>query len=119
MEKCVYGCLPRLISVSLNCSIRARTYRIKSLPSEISFYWEVSTAHIELVTPESAAWAIGGLLHFLHFCVRVAQIRKIPDSDLGWEDMYREDEGESWFDWVCPTTYGIRHLVPTHSHILM
>ena len=39
-------------------------------------------------------------MHFVHLCIRVAQIRKIPDSDLGWEDMYREDEGEDWFDWV-------------------
>lgn len=41
-------------------------------------------------------------MHFLHLCVRVSQIRKVPDSDLGWEDMYREGEGESWFDWVRP-----------------
>ncbi len=39
-------------------------------------------------------------MHFLHLCVRVSQIRRVPDSDLGWEDMYREGEGESWFDWV-------------------
>lgn len=40
-------------------------------------------------------------MHMLHFIVRVTQIRKVPDSDLGWEDLYREDEGEGWFDWVC------------------
>ena len=39
-------------------------------------------------------------MHFLHLCVRVSQIRRVPDSDLGWEDMYREGEGEPWFDWV-------------------
>lgn len=39
-------------------------------------------------------------MHFLHLCVRVSQTRKVPQSDLGWEDMYREEEGESWFDWV-------------------
>lgn len=39
-------------------------------------------------------------MHLLHLCVRVSQIRKVPDSDLGWEDMYREGEGSSWMDWV-------------------
>lgn len=45
-------------------------------------------------------------MHFLHLCVRVSQIRRVPDSDLGWEDMYREGEGEAWFDWVrSPSLY--------------
>lgn len=39
-------------------------------------------------------------MHFLHLCIRVSQVSKVPDSDLGWEDMYREGEGDSWFDWV-------------------
>ena len=77
-----------------------RICRIASLPSDISFWWEVSTAHFELFTPEKTAWVVGGFMHFLHLFIRIVQIRKIPDSDLGWEDMYREDEGEDWFDWV-------------------
>ena len=32
--------------------------------------------------------------------MRVSQIRSIPDSDIGWEDMYREDNNVAWFDWV-------------------
>ena len=39
------------------------------------------------------------MLHFLHFCIRFSQSRRVPDSDLGWEDMYQE-ENKSWFDWV-------------------
>lgn len=39
-------------------------------------------------------------MHFLHLCLRVSQARKVPDSDLGWEDFYREGEGHAWFDWV-------------------
>jgi hypothetical protein len=39
-------------------------------------------------------------MHLFHLCVCVSRIRKVPDSDLGWEDMYREGEGEPWFDWV-------------------
>lgn len=73
---------------------------MRNLPSDITFYWEVSSAHLEIVTPQKSAWAIGGLLHFLFLFVRVVQIKRIPDSDLGWEDMYREDEGTEWFDWV-------------------
>ena len=37
-------------------------------------------------------------MHLLHFIVRVYQLRKVPESDLEWEDLY--NEGESWFDWV-------------------
>lgn len=39
-------------------------------------------------------------MHLFHLCVRVSRIRKVPDSDLGWEDMYREGEGDFWFDWT-------------------
>jgi hypothetical protein len=55
---------------------------------------------VPLPAPRTAAWLIGTTLHVLHLCVRISQIRSVPDSDLGWEDMYREGEGESWFDWV-------------------
>jgi len=44
-------------------------------------------------------------MHFIHVCIRIGQIRKVPDSDLGWEDMYREGEGESWFDWTVPMSF--------------
>jgi hypothetical protein len=43
---------------------------------------------------------IGGTLHFIHFCIRVSQIRSIPESDVSWEDMYRKDNNVAWFDWV-------------------
>ncbi|KAJ7905500.1 hypothetical protein B0H14DRAFT_2660532 [Mycena olivaceomarginata] len=61
-------------------------------------------ANVPLPKPQTSAWIIGGSLHFLHFCVRVTQIRQVPDSDLGWEDLYHEGEGHSWFDWTVPMT---------------
>jgi hypothetical protein len=56
--------------------------------------------NIPLPAPQTSAWLLGGGMHFLHFLLRINQVQKVPDSDLGWEDMYREHEGSSWFDWV-------------------
>lgn len=56
--------------------------------------------NIPLPTPKNAAWLVGGFLHFLFLCVRISQIRSVPEADLGWEDLYRERESEPWFDWV-------------------
>ena len=39
-------------------------------------------------------------MHFVHFCVRVSQVRNVPDTDVGWEDMFHEDNDVPWFDWV-------------------
>lgn len=52
-------------------------------------------------------------MHILHLWVRISQIRRVPDSDLGWEDMYHEGEGESWFDWVRPTTCSTSSILTT------
>ncbi|KAJ7046791.1 hypothetical protein C8F04DRAFT_1061771 [Mycena alexandri] len=76
--------------------------RITAIPSQIAFHIAIFPANVPLPRHQTSAWIIGGSLHFLHLCVRVSQIRKIPDSDLGWEDMYREGEGHSWFDWTVP-----------------
>ncbi|KAH0583864.1 hypothetical protein H2248_009460 [Termitomyces sp. 'cryptogamus'] len=78
--------------------------RITSIPSRVAF--EISLFPHNVPLPEAATLGrlVGGVLHFLHFCVRVSQSRKVPDSDLGWEDMYHEDEGTSWFDWTTPVT---------------
>jgi hypothetical protein len=56
--------------------------------------------NIPLPSNKSSARLIGGAMHFLHLCIRIHQIQKVPDSDLGWEDMYREGESDSWFNWV-------------------
>ncbi|EIW60092.1 uncharacterized protein TRAVEDRAFT_63775 [Trametes versicolor FP-101664 SS1] len=79
--------------------------RITSIPSQISFEISQFPNNVPLPSPENSAWIIGGTMHFLHLCVRVSQIRRVPDSDLGWEDMYREGEGEAWFDWTVPMTF--------------
>jgi len=57
-------------------------------------------------------------MHFLHLCIRVSQVSKVPDSDLGWEDMYREGEGDSWFDWVrgCCVFSHFNLDLPTRIH---
>jgi hypothetical protein len=75
-------------------------FRITALPSQIAFEIAVFPNNVPLPAPKTSAWLIGGTLHFLHLCIRVNQIRQVPQSDLGWEDMYREGEGEPWFDWV-------------------
>jgi len=46
-------------------------------------------------------------MHFLHIWARLSRMRKVPDSDLGWEDMYHEGEGISWFDWVTFTSASV------------
>ncbi|KAI0819501.1 hypothetical protein BC628DRAFT_1401909 [Trametes gibbosa] len=79
--------------------------RVTSIPSQIAFEVSQFPNNIPLPSPENSAWIIGGSMHFLHLCVRVSQIRRVPDSDLGWEDMYREGEGETWFDWTVPVTF--------------
>ncbi|OCH85309.1 hypothetical protein OBBRIDRAFT_798308 [Obba rivulosa] len=86
--------------------VRKRTLaeKITSLPSQIAFELALFPHNVPLPAPRTAAWLLGGAAHVLHLCVRVAQIRKVPDSDLGWEDMYREGQDESWFDWTVPMT---------------
>lgn len=46
-------------------------------------------------------------MHLCHFMIRISQISKIPDSDLGWEDMFHEQQ--SWFDWVILIIVLSRH----------
>ncbi|KAK0210762.1 hypothetical protein DFS33DRAFT_1295335 [Desarmillaria ectypa] len=78
--------------------------KITSLPSQIAFEIALFPHNVPLPNPRTSASIIGGLCHLFHLCVRVSQVRQVPDSDLGWEDMYREDEGVSWFDWTVPLT---------------
>lgn len=78
--------------------------RIRAIPSEIAFEIALFPNNVPLPTARKAAWILGGMLHVIHFVVRVCQIRKVPDSDLGWEDLYHEGEGEAWFDWTTPVT---------------
>ncbi|KAK7693708.1 hypothetical protein QCA50_003280 [Cerrena zonata] len=78
--------------------------KITSLPSQIAFEIHMFPHNVPFPSPEKSAWLIGGFMHFLHLCVRISQIRTVPDSDLGWEDMYREDEGRPWFDWTVPVS---------------
>ncbi|KAJ7273722.1 hypothetical protein B0H12DRAFT_997297, partial [Mycena haematopus] len=86
--------------------VRKRTYfeRITDIPSQIAFHIHMFPSNVPLPKPQTSACIIGGTLHFIHFCVRVTQIRQVPDSDLGWEDLYHEGEGHSWFDWTVPMT---------------
>ncbi|KAH9997268.1 hypothetical protein BJV77DRAFT_1065334 [Russula vinacea] len=74
--------------------------KITALPSRIAFEISIFPNNVPLPAPKTSACLIGGTLHFIHFCIRVSQIRSIPDSDVGWEDMYREDNNVAWFDWV-------------------
>ncbi|KZT26438.1 hypothetical protein NEOLEDRAFT_1062598 [Neolentinus lepideus HHB14362 ss-1] len=78
--------------------------KIILIPSTIAFHISLFPHNVPLPEPKTSAVLVGGLLHFIHLCVRISCIRKVPDSDLGWEDMYREGEDEPWFDWTIPTT---------------
>jgi len=86
--------------------------RISSIPSTIAFEIALFPHNVPLPSPKTSARIVGGLMHTVHLCVRVSQVRKIRDSDLGWEDMYREGEGDSWFDWVSLTPA----LCPDYTH---
>ncbi|KAI0054080.1 hypothetical protein FA95DRAFT_1579132 [Auriscalpium vulgare] len=79
--------------------------KVVSFPSRVAFEISIFPANVPLPTPRTSACLIGGAMHFVHFCVRVSQIRAVPDSDIGWEDMYREDNDVSWFDWTVPMTF--------------
>lgn len=72
--------------------------------------------NLPLPEPKTSAWLLGGTMHFLHLIVRISQIRQVPDSDVGWEEMYRESEGTPWFDWVRhPSHLSTANCLPTVS----
>ncbi|KAG6866923.1 hypothetical protein C0991_003838 [Blastosporella zonata] len=78
--------------------------RITSIPSTIAFELALFPRNVPLPTPTTSGRLVGGVLNFLHLCVRISQTHKVPDSDLGWEDMYREGDDGSWFDWTTPVS---------------
>ncbi|KAF9246513.1 hypothetical protein BU15DRAFT_70594 [Melanogaster broomeanus] len=77
---------------------------LTAIPSRIMFEISLFPHNVPLPAPKTSAWLIGALMHFLHFCVRVSQVRSTSDSDLGWEDLYWERNHHAWFDWTVPTT---------------
>lgn len=87
--------------------------RITSIPSNIAFQIALFPHNLPLPSSKTSARIIGSAMHFLHLCTRISQINKVPDSDVGWEDMYHEGEGTPWFDWVR------RFLDPLHVSGLM
>ncbi|RDB21044.1 hypothetical protein Hypma_011610 [Hypsizygus marmoreus] len=78
--------------------------KITAIPSTIAFEIALFPQNVPLPSPTTSGRLLGGAMHFLHLYVRVSQIHQVPDSDVGWEDMYREGEGHSWFDWTVPVT---------------
>lgn len=84
----------------INVSKPAFTTRITSIPSTIAFEIALFPQNVPLPTPTKSAILLGGFMHFVHLCIRFTQVSKVPDSELGWEDLYGETEGTSWFDWV-------------------
>lgn len=69
------------------------------MPSDVAFAFSQFPNNLPLPQPRKLAIIIGASMHIIHFSVRIVQISKIPEADLGWEDMYREEKA-SWFDWV-------------------
>ncbi|KAI0093526.1 hypothetical protein BDY19DRAFT_861168, partial [Irpex rosettiformis] len=82
---------------------RGLIQKIISVPSEIAFAFSQFPNNLPLPQPTKLAVIIGASMHILHFSIRISQISKVPVSDLGWEDMYQEDES-SWFDWTLPVS---------------
>ncbi|KIK57819.1 hypothetical protein GYMLUDRAFT_46023 [Collybiopsis luxurians FD-317 M1] len=78
--------------------------KVSSFPSRVAFEISQFPNNIPLPSPRTSAFALGGLLHFLHLCVRVSQSRSAQTSDVEWNEMLRESEGRSWFDWTIPMT---------------
>ena len=56
--------------------------------------------NVPLPHSETSARIIGGFMHLVHLIIRIYQLRKIPEDELNWEDLYSESRGSSWFDWV-------------------
>ncbi|KAG1718425.1 uncharacterized protein EDB91DRAFT_1173566, partial [Suillus paluster] len=52
--------------------------------------------NLPMPAPKTTGWLIGSTMHLLHLC--------LPDSDIGWEDLYWERSQQSWFDWTIPMT---------------
>ena len=94
--------------------------RMIALPSRIAFEISIFPSNVPLPAPKTSACIFGGIFHLIHFCIRVSQIRSIPDSDIGWEDMYREDNNVAWFDWVCSSYLCMRteRLLKTVLYVL-
>ena len=65
--------------------------------------FEISMFPDNIPTPEPklSAWLLGGVMHFIHLCVRISQDRRSAEEDLPWADPYESSGSSSWFDWVC------------------
>jgi len=70
------------------------------------FQIEMLPETLSLPSSKTSARLVGGLLNLVHLCVCISQIRKVPESATGWEEMYMETEEQSWFDWVRPFVCG-------------
>ncbi|KAI0320094.1 hypothetical protein OF83DRAFT_1259018 [Amylostereum chailletii] len=79
--------------------------KLTAIPSRIAFEISIFPQNVPLPAPKTSAWLLGGSLHLLHFLVRLSQVRSIPDSNTGWEDMYHEDNNASWLDWTVLLTF--------------
>uniref|UniRef100_A0A0W0F965 Uncharacterized protein n=1 Tax=Moniliophthora roreri TaxID=221103 RepID=A0A0W0F965_MONRR len=86
--------------------IRKKSFieKIKSIPSRIAFEIALFPHNVPLPSSKTSAFVLGGLLHFIHLCVRISQSRSMRGPDSEWNNMIRDSEGSSWFDWTVPMT---------------
>lgn len=75
-------------------------YRVANFPSELMFQVEMLPETLSLPSSKMSARLTGGFLNFVHLCVCISRIRKVPESITGWEEMYMESEEQPWIDWV-------------------
>ncbi|KAL0581735.1 hypothetical protein V5O48_000317 [Marasmius crinis-equi] len=86
--------------------VRKKTFveKVKAIPSRIAFEIALFPHNVPLPTSKTSAYALGGLLHFIHLCVRISSSRSAHTTDSEWNEMLRESEGRPWFDWTAPMT---------------
>jgi hypothetical protein len=85
---------------------------VMSIPSQIAFQISMFPHNVPLPAPTTSAHIAASSLHFLHLCVRISQNRTVPDSELAWQDLYRDQEDRPWLDWVM--IYEILPQINTH-----
>ena len=94
-----------MLSIAALGLLAELAFRIMAIPNRIMF--EISIFPHNIPTPESkkSAWAIGGLMHFIHLCIRLSQYRNAMEEDVPWA---LESKGSNWFDWVSGSVAALR-----------
>lgn len=100
------GLWERSVILRISSNEAHKSISMTLIPSQIALEISLFPNNVPLPEPKTSAYILGGLMHFTHLCTRISAVRKVPDSEQGYEDMYYETEGTPWFDWVS-----VEHLI--------